>query len=100
MTDRHLTTWLLSVPADSQGGDAVTEETPLGLHDALSVRTLLYSQDREAEGREHEISRCDEAKGSVVSHSDRTNSEVQVGEILPCPEKITARGETGKAGKK
>jgi hypothetical protein len=30
----------VSVPADSRGGDAVAEELPSGLHDALSVRTF------------------------------------------------------------
>jgi len=37
--NRHLTTRLLAVPADIQGGDAVAEETPSGLNDAVTVRT-------------------------------------------------------------
>jgi hypothetical protein len=39
MTNRHLTTRPLSVPADIQGGDAVAVETPSRRNDALSVRT-------------------------------------------------------------
>jgi hypothetical protein len=40
MINPSLTTRLLSVPADIQGGHGVAEETSSGLNDALSVRTM------------------------------------------------------------
>jgi site-specific DNA-methyltransferase (adenine-specific) len=41
---RHEPASNVSVPADIQGGDAVSEETPSGLNDALSARTAYLNE--------------------------------------------------------
>ena len=38
--NRHESASIVSAPADIQGGDEVTVETPSGLNDELSVRTM------------------------------------------------------------
>src|SRR5512135_224211 len=68
MTDRHLTTRPLAVPADSRGGHAVSEESPSGRNDALSVRSYRYVPARDGVPAHLEI---DDAEAAVVRQLHR-----------------------------